>query len=182
MKKSLSYLSIAIIAIAVFSCVNKKELTSENEWNPENEADFKKEMKKNLLSEGEEVYSDEQANYVADCLFEKIKSKGIKPNDSETSKTTIMAIHFGEECADEALSNTKINPWSPVLESECKKMLKSVFLDSGFGNSEALLLAQCAFTKIKEQNIRPTDFTNSKNTDLIEKIIKSCEAEMRKKE
>ncbi|KAF2339779.1 hypothetical protein [Flavobacterium tistrianum] len=100
MKKILNYISIAVLAFTLFSC-------NKNEWTPEKEADFKKEMKEGLLSQGKGMFSDEQATNVADCVLEKIKSKNLKPNDSKNPGTTIMVRQMGKDCAQEVLSKTK---------------------------------------------------------------------------
>lgn len=175
MRKIINYLCTAIIVLTLFSCDKK------NEWTPEKEKEFKDLLKKELETSGKDVFTDEQINYVSDCIFEKMKSKNVKPNDTETSENTMMAMQMGRKCAEEALSNTKIDAWSPELELQCKETLKDIFLESGVNSSNASFLADCAITKIKEQNIRPTDFHNAKMSDIIQKIGKSCGEELMKK-
>jgi len=176
MSKFLNYISIALITFTLFSC-------AKNEWTPEKEAEFKKDMKNTLLTQGKGIFSDEQASYVSDCVFEKIKSKNLKPNDAKTPGTLVMVRQMGKECAQEALSKTKskANTWTPKTESQCKNMLKSLFIRSGVNSSNASLFADCAITKIKEQNIGPADLENPKNKNLIQKIGKSCGEEVMKK-
>ncbi|KAF2339778.1 hypothetical protein [Flavobacterium tistrianum] len=56
-----------------------------------------------------------------------------------------------------------------------------MFLRSGVNSSNASFLADCAITKIKEQNLSPADLENPKNEDLVQKIGKSCGEELMKK-
>ena len=174
MKKNLNYICIALIALALFSC-------NKNEWTTEKEADFKKEMKEGLLSQGKGIFSDEQATHVADCVLEKIKSKNLKPNDSETPENIALVKQMGKECAQEVFSKTGKNTWDSQTESQCKAMLKAMFLNSGVNSSNATFLVDCAITKIKEQNLSPADLQNPKNGDLVQKIGKSCGEELMKK-
>lgn len=176
MNKVLNYISITLIAFTLFSC-------SKNEWTPEKEAGFKKEMKEGLLTQGKGMFSDEQATYITDCVFEKIKSKDLKPNDAETPENTTLVKQMGKDCAQEAFADTKskTNIWTTETESKCKTMLKTMFIGSGVNSSNASFLADCAISKIKEQKIGPADLEDPKNGDLVQKIGKSCGEELMKK-
>jgi len=177
MNKFLNYISIAVVVFTLFSC-------NKNEWTPDKEAEFKKDMKKGLLAQGKGLFSDEQAAHVADCVFEKIKSKDLKPNDAKKPETVIQVQQMGKECAQEALSKTKNgtdNSWNPEIEKTYKAILKNTFIQSGVESSKATLLADCAIAKMKEQNIGPADLQNPKNSDIVQKIGKTCGEELLKK-
>lgn len=177
MSKFLNYISIALIAFTLFSC-------NKNEWTPDLEADFKKDMKKGLLAQGQGMFSDEQASYITDCVFEKMKSKDLKPNDAKKPGILIQVKQMGKECAQEALAkikNGKDNSWNPEIEKKYKTILKNIFIQSGVESSKATSLADCAIAKMKEQNISPANLQNPKNSDLLQKIGKTCGEELLEK-
>mgnify|MGYP003584845945 CR=1 FL=1 len=174
MKKLVNYISIALVAITLFSC-------NKNEWTPEKETEFKNGIKDGLKTQGKGMFTEDQINFIANCSFEKLKSNNYKPNDIKTPGISLRMKQMGKECAQEAFSKTKTNIWTSQTESQCKAMLRTMFLRSGVNSSNASFLADCAITKIKEQNLGPADLENPKNGDLVQKIGKSCGEELMKK-
>lgn len=174
MKKLLNYLSITFVLFTLFSC-------NKNEWTPEKEADFKKEMKNTLVTQGKGMFSDEQGTYISDCVFEKIKSRNLKPNDAKTPGIHIMLKQMGKECAQEALSKfkTKIdNNWTAETEKNYKSLLKNSFIQSGVKSEKAEFLADCAITKLKEQKIGPADLQDPKKSNMAREIGIQCGKEL----
>ena len=174
MNKLLNYISIALAAFTLFSC-------NKNEWTPEKEADFKKQFTETAKTKGKGMFSDEQATYIADCVFDKIKGNNLKPDDIKKPGVVISVRQMGTQCSQEALSKFKSNTWTTQTESQCKAMLKTMFLHSGVNSSNASFLADCAITKMKEQNISPADLQDPKNGDLVQKIGKTCGEELMRK-
>ncbi|SHF95170.1 hypothetical protein [Flavobacterium defluvii] len=173
MKKIQNYISITLVAFMLFSC-------NKNEWTPEKEADFKKQFTETAKTKGKGIFSDEQAIYIADCVFEKIKRNDLKPDDIKKPGVVISVRQMGTQCAQEALSkfNSEQNTWNPKTEETYKTILKSTFTKSGVSDKEATFLADCAITKMKAQNISPADLQNPKNGDLVQKIGVSCGKEL----
>lgn len=181
MKKFLNYLSIALIVLTLFSC-------NKNEWTPEKETEFKNALKDSLQIKGKGIFSEDQIVYISDCVFEKMKSKNVKPNDAQTPETSLMAMQMGKECAQESfkkcktLSKSQINnSWDSKTEETYKNILKNSFIQTGVKREQASFLADCCITKLKEQKIGPSDLQDPKNADLVKKIGKSCGEEMKKK-
>ncbi|PWB23187.1 hypothetical protein [Flavobacterium sp. HTF] len=181
MNKFLNYISIALLALTLFSC-------NKNEWTPEKEADFKAELKKGLKNTSKGVFSDDQVNYISNCVFEKIKSKNLKPNDADTPETSIMVMQMGKDCAQESFSKSKPlsaaevnNTWNSENEKTYKNLIKEMLIKSGAKSEEASLIADCAISKLKKENIGPADLQDPKKGDLIQKIGKSCGEELMKR-
>lgn len=179
MKKFLNYISIALIAFTLFSC-------NKNEWTPEKEADFKKQFTETAKTKGKGIFSDEQATYIADCVFDKIKDQDLKPNDIKKPGVVISVRQMGTQCSQEALSkfkskNESENIWNAKTEEKYKAMLKNTLLKTGAKNKDVSFVADCFISKLKEQNIGPADLQDPKNGDLVQKIGKSCGEELMKK-
>lgn len=177
MKRFFNYISIALLTITLFSC-------NKNEWTPEKEADFKKQFKETLLTKGNNMFSQEQAEYVTNCVYDKIKSQNLKPNDANKPGVQIAVRQMGKDCAQESFSKTKAiidNTWNSETEKQYKSILKLTFIKSGVTGEKAEFLADCAITKLKEQKIGPADLQDSKNKDLVKKIGFACGQEMLKK-
>ncbi|MBF4506557.1 hypothetical protein IRZ83_07730 [Flavobacterium sp. JLP] len=181
MNKFLNYISITLMAVALFSC-------NKNEWTPEKETEFKKAFKDSLQSAGKGIFSEDQIVYVSDCVLEKMKSKNLKPNDAQTPETSIMVMHMGKECAQESfvkcktLSKSEVkNSWDSNTEEKYKAILKDGFVRTGLSNEKASFIADCAISKLKEQNIGPADLQDPKNGVLVQKIGKNCAEELMKK-
>ncbi|WJS96034.1 hypothetical protein NYQ10_06145 [Flavobacterium johnsoniae] len=95
MKKILNYISIAVVAFALFSC-------NKNEWTPEVEAEFKKLAKEEMTS-GEDKVSDQEATEMVNCMTEKIKKQNILPNDVEKTENEAILTKIAMECAKESM-------------------------------------------------------------------------------
>ncbi|WP_347050117.1 hypothetical protein [Flavobacterium olei] len=179
MKKFFNYISIALLAITLFSC-------NKNEWTPENEKEFKEGLKEGILKKGQGILSEEQINYITDCSTEKIKARKIQMNDLQKPENVALMKQFGKECAQECVSknikNTQLsNNWTPKTEKQYKEILKSSFKQSAVSSDKAEFLADCVITKLKEQKIGPADLQDRKNGDLVQKVGFTCAQEMIKK-
>ena len=173
MKKILNYISIALLALTLFSC-------NKNEWTPEKETEFKQALKDTLQSKGKDLFSDDQIVSITDCIFDKIKSKNIKPNDAEKGENLTMAFQMGKECSQEIIAKTNAT-WNPQSEKTYTAALKRTFTQSGIKSEQASALADCAITKLKEQNISPADLQDPKKAAQIQKIGLDCGKELAKK-
>lgn len=181
MKKILNYISIAIVTFAMFSC-------NKNEWTPEKESDFKDGMKKELRVSGKGIFSDDQINYISDCVLEKIKSKNLKPNDSDKPGTSVMVMQMGKECAQESFAKSKPlakselnNSWNADNEKIYKNLIIEMLVKNKIESEAASSIADCALSKLKKENIGPVDLQNPKNQNLVQQIAKDCRTEFLKK-
>ncbi|KAF2332241.1 hypothetical protein [Flavobacterium ginsenosidimutans] len=179
MKKFLNYISIALVTLTLFSC-------NKNEWTPEKEADFKKQFTETAKTKGNGMFSDEQATYIADCVFDKIKADNLKPNDIKKPGVVMSVRQMGAKCSQEALSkfksNTAINNnWTAETEKTYKSVLKRSFMQNGVMSDKAEFLANCALTKMKEQNIGPADLQDPKKSKIAREIGIQCGQELMKK-
>lgn len=177
MKGILSFIGITLLTVTLFSC-------NKNEWTPEKEADFKKQFTETAKTKGKGMFSDEQATYIADCVFDKIKADNLKPNDIKKPGVVMSVRQMGAQCSQEALSkfkSTTQNSWNPETEQTFKSSLKKTLLSTGAKAQDVSFIADCFFTKLKEQNLGPADLQNPKNGDLVQKIGKECGEELMKK-
>ncbi|MBP1225308.1 hypothetical protein [Flavobacterium sp. 1355] len=177
MNKLLNYMSITLVAFTLFSC-------NKNEWTPEKEADFKKQFTETAKTKGKGMFSDEQAAYIANCVFDKIKSNDLKPDDIKKPGVVISVRQMGTECAQEALLKYKSktqNTWNPKNEEDYKNILKKSLLSTGAKSKDISFIADCFISKMKEQNLDPADLQDPKNGDLVQKIGKTCGEELMKK-
>lgn len=97
MKKLQFYASIALLSFTMFSCADKSS------WTPEVEAEFKKAAKEEIANDPENPFSDEQATTMVDCMTDKIKKQGIKPDDVEKTENEAILTKIAMECAKESL-------------------------------------------------------------------------------
>lgn len=176
MKKIQNYISITLVAFMLFSC-------NKNEWTPEKEADFKKQFTETAKTKGKGIFSDEQAIYIADCVFDKIKDNDLKPDDIKKPGVVISVRQMGTQCAQEALSkfNSEQNTWNSKTEQTFKNSMKKTLLSSGAKSEDISFVTDCFIAKLKEQNIGPANLQNPKNAAIIKKIGKSCGEELVKK-
>lgn len=179
MNKFLNYISIAFVAFTLFSC-------NKNEWTPEKEADFKKQFTQTAKTKGNGMFSDEQATYIANCVFDKIKSDNLKPDDIKKPGVVISVRQMGKDCAQEALSKIKSkngmdNAWNPKTEEIFKQTLKNKLLSTGAKSDEIAFIADCFVEKLKKQNMTPADLQDPKNLNLVQEIGKTCGQELVKK-
>ncbi|MHC0439851.1 hypothetical protein [Flavobacterium sp. 3-210] len=179
MNRFLNYISIAFIALTLFSCADK------NTWNSSTEEEYKKNAKEGMLKSGNGTISKDQVDYVIDCAVEKFKSKNIKPYDVEKPENKSVLFETLEECTIEWVSKNQNqnadNNWNSKSEETYKTILKNTFTKSGVSDKDATFLVDCAITKMKAQNVSPADLQNPKNGDLVQKIGKSCGEELMKK-
>jgi len=182
MKKFLNYISIALLAVTLFSC-------NKNEWTKENETEFKEGFKEGMINNANGLLSEDQINFIADCTTEKLKAKGIKMNDVPKPENIAAMKIMAKECTEEWMSkNTPSSPtekgetsWNPKNEETYKAMLKQLFIKSGAKSDAATYISECAITKFKEKNIGPADLEKPENGDLVQKIGTICGQEWAKK-
>ncbi|MRX66456.1 hypothetical protein SAMN06265349_102353 [Flavobacterium resistens] len=170
MNKFLNYISIAILAFTLFSC-------NKNEWTPEKEAEFKKDLKDSLQIKAKGLASKDQINSMVDCYVEKLKIKGLKPNIDKTPENSKIAKQLSQECYQEVMKST----WNSKTEEFFKTGLKKSYIQNGFKNDEASILTDCIIAKLKEQNISPVDLKKDpKKIIVAKKIVLACEEELEK--
>ncbi|MCV2485916.1 hypothetical protein OD917_13345 [Flavobacterium sp. SH_e] len=183
MNKFLNYITIALIAVSLFSCKKK------NEWTPEFEKEYKEGLKEGMMRQGKGILSDEQVDYISECTVEKMKTKGINPLDSKKPGIVIMIKQLGKECSIEWMSKNNSSSatrkretsWNPKNEETYKVILKQFFIKNGVKSDAATYIADCAITKFKEKNISPADLEKPENGDLVQKIGTICGQEWTKK-
>lgn len=183
MKRILSFISIVLITVTLFSCADK------NSWTPEFEKEYKEGFKEGMMKKGKGILSEEQVDYISDCTIEKIKAKGIKPLDSKKPGTVIMIKQLAKQCSIEWISkNSPSAPtgkgetsWNAKNEETYKEMLKQLFIKSGAKKDAATFIANCAITKFKEENISPADLEKPENGNLVQKTGRVCGQEWAKK-
>jgi hypothetical protein len=161
----------------LFSC-------NKNEWTPEKEADLKKQFTETAKTKGKGMFSDEQATYIANCVFDKIKSGNLKPDDIKKPGVVISVRQMGTQCSQEALSkfkSTAQNSWNAETEQTFKTTLKNKLLSTGAKSDEINFIADCFVEKLKKHNMNPADLQNPKNLNLVQEIGKTCGQELVKK-
>ncbi|MHC0439850.1 hypothetical protein [Flavobacterium sp. 3-210] len=173
MRKIINYLCIAIIVLTFFSCGKK------NEWTPEIEANFKEQVKEVVLKNWK--YSTEKdADYVTDCIVEKYKARGLNP---ENSKNVLETIEIGKECLrqwhrDNDIKSYELDTWNFKSEVFIKLNLTKIYLKIGLKTKDIDALSDCIITKMKTQNLKPSDINNATEAKNILKIEKSCAQEL----
>jgi len=172
MKRFLSFISIALVTVTLFSCADK------NKWTPETEADFKKETKDKMLKD--KKITTEQADFIVDCAIEKFKKRNITPESANTPGNNVAAMQIGQSCAKEWAAK-QYNSWDSEKEEKCKSLFKDLLSKSGIKSKDVSAIAECVMTKIKEQNIGPADLQSSKNRLQLIKIGEDCQKELAKK-
>ncbi|AXB56180.1 hypothetical protein [Flavobacterium fluviale] len=173
MIKYLKYISITVIAFALFSC-------KKNEWTPEKEAEFKKGVKERLEKGS---FNENQINYIANCTFEKVKSKDLKPNDYEKPQTLEVVKNMEKECSNESYEKSLTREdiarvWNPEIIRSYKKILKPIFIQKGFKDDQASYIADCTAYTLFQQNVTIADLQDPRYQNLIERVGMFCQQEL----
>lgn len=173
MNKFLNYISIALIAFTLFSC-------DKNEWTPEKEAEFKKGIKESLEKSS---FNENQINYIANCTFEKVKSKNLKPNDYEKPQTLEQVKKMEKECSTESYEKNLTKEdiarvWNPEIIKSYKKILKPIFIQKGIKDDQASYIADCTAYTLFQQNVTIADLQDPRYQNLIERVGMFCQQEL----
>ncbi|KRD63134.1 hypothetical protein ASE40_04965 [Flavobacterium sp. Root935] len=178
MKGILSFIGITLLTVTLFSC-------NKNEWTPEKEAIFKKDIKQNIQTKEKSILSDKQINYIADCIFEQIKSKNLNQDDTRKPENVEMIKKMEAECAKNSFINTLTNAdvakvWNPEINKLYKATLKNIFLENGLKSEQASVIADCTAYYLMMQNVSLADLNDPNYKDVILKTGTYCSEQLQK--